>query len=80
MGHLNKEPFTGASLKDFDVEGYRLVKSTSTESHRHYKDHVYRVKGTSQFRKNQARLDTVKRYAECFEVWEYEPTAHPQGS
>jgi len=73
MGNLSKEPFTGTILSDFHVDGYKLVKSTNTEHHRHYRHHIYRAKGTSQFRKNQTRLDTVNRYSDCFEVWEYIP-------
>ena len=70
---LMKEPFTGSSINEFEVKGYDLRKSTDRNEYRHFKQHVYCAKESDKFRKNQSRLDTVKHYSPCLDVWEYFP-------
>ena len=71
---LSREPYIGRSLKDFEVKGYELRVSKDRNRYRHFRQHVYRPKGTNLFKKNNSRLDTVKHYEErYFDVWEYHP-------
>ena len=70
---LINPPHMADCLDEFNVAGYKLIEVQDRNTHRHYNQHVYCPKGTNDFRKNNSRLDTVKRYPECYDVWEYHP-------